>query len=356
MNPCEFYRISVFPWAVRRRSGGILLLFLSMLLGIAVPVASAKEEEEPPPAPVEIELQSHTPLEQNRKVSTKLSAVYYEGTEGEKSVPVIVIHDWEEKGTEYELLAEYLQSQGYAVILPDLRGHGGSTLMQTASGQSQKLTPRSVAPRDIITGDLEAVRKFLLKENNAKKLNISATCIIGVGTGAILAAYYASYDWSPKSPFHKSRELINNRLGKKDIKAIVLVSPERKSKDLKIDQLWNDREVGTSNVSTLILVGAKQDTEEKKNKRETREAKTAKNIYQRLKRNHTTSGEDPSKWTLFFKSLDTELNGKTLLTESDLGLGAREDIRAFMNMRLRDRLRDPVMAWKGEDERQVIDK
>ena len=349
MNHCEFYRISVFTWALRRQSVSFLLL-LCVLLGTAVPSALAKErEEEPPPAPVEIELESRTPLEQNRKVSTKLRAIYYEGIEGEKTIPVIVIHDWEEEGSDYEPFAEYLQSQGYAVILPDLRGHGGSTLMQTTSGQSQKLTPRSVSPLNIIAGDLEAIRKFLLKENNAKRLNINATCIIGVGTGAILATYYAIYDWDPsfRSPNQGlSKAITTTRKGGKDVKALVLVSPARRLKNFKIDALWNHRKVGTSSLSTLILVGAKQDTEEKKNKRETREAKTAKNIYQRLKNNHTTSSEDPSKWTLFFKSLDTELNGKTLLTETDLELGAREDILAFIEMRLRDRLRSPDLAWK----------
>ena len=49
----------------------------------------------------------------------------------------------------------------------------------------------------------------------------------------------------------------------------------------------------------------------------------------------------------FFKTLDTELNGKTMVNETNLELGARADIRAFINLRLRDR---PI-AWKGKDDR-----
>ena len=344
MNYCRFYRISVPPREARRRSAGILLLLmLTVFLGIAVPVASAKgEEEEPPPAPQEITLDTAD--------GVKLSAVYYEGTEGEKTIPVIVIHDWEEKGTEYELLAEYLQSQDYAVVLPDLRGHGGSTLKKISSGRAEKLTPRGVDPRNIIAGDLEAIRKFLLKKNNAKKLNINATCIIGVGKGAILATYYAIYDWDSqfRSPNRSQASAITKtRGGEKDVKALVLVSPDRKIKTYNIDALWKHPTVGTSDISTLILVGDKKVPEDKRKPSDTREVKTAKNIYQRLKKNHTVQGDDVGKWTLFFKSLDTELNGETLLTETDLGLGARADIRAFLNLRLRD----PELVWKGKEDR-----
>ena len=264
-------------------------------------------------------------------------------------MPVVVIHDWKEKeeGATYKTLAKYLQSKGYAVILPDLRGHGSSTRQKDDAGQSRTLTPRNVKPENVVAEDLEAVRMFLLKENNAKKLNLEATALIGVGKGAILAAHYAIYDWDEfyRWPYKdpnaagKRRAIVQNRGGEKDVKALILVSPQTKiGKRMKTDALWRHPTVGAGEVSTLILVGQKQADGANKEPKETRESKTAQNIYTRLKRNgHETESDDVGKWTLFYKALDTELNGEILLNETDLDLGARADVGSFLNLRLRDR-------------------
>ena len=98
------------------------LFFVTMITLLTSSLAVAEEEvPEPPPKPRSVELTT--------KDGVRLNAIYYEGTEGETTVPVIVLHDWKQKedGKTYETLAEYLQSKGYAVILPDLRGHGDST-------------------------------------------------------------------------------------------------------------------------------------------------------------------------------------------------------------------------------------
>ena len=286
--------------------------------------------------------ESEIPKPRNVKLTTKdgvqLNIVYYEGTEGEDTVPVVVIHDWKskEEGATYKTLAEYLQRKGYAVILPDLRGHGDST-RQNYSGNSRKLDPKKARPESVIDGDLESIRMFLLEENNAKKLNLAATTLVGVGQGAILACYYAIYDWDPSVRGRNTRESTQRRGGNEDVKALVLISPENKiGKQMKIDALARHR-VGSGDISTLILVGQKSVDGKSKKPRETKEFKAAKNLYEKLKRNgHETESDDVGKWTLFFNVIDTELNGETLVNETNLDLKARAYVRSFLNLRVRD--------------------
>jgi len=212
-----------------------------------------------------------------------------------------------------------------------------------------------VAPESVIAGDMEAIREFLVRENNAKKLNLAATTLIGVGQGAVLAAWYAIYDFDATQRLHlairsglteigrttpqgKKQEMKNLRKGEKDIKALVLISPTNKiGKQMKIDALTRHPEVGTGNVSTLILVGQKSVDGKSKKPRESKEFKAAKNLYEKLKRNdHITESDDVGKWTLFFNVIDTELNGEKLVNETNLDLKAREYVRSFLNLRVRD--------------------
>ncbi len=332
----DFEHFERRPWRCLTTSGVLCAAFLTLLTCTAV----AKEEPEPPPKPRNVNLTT--------KDGVGLNTLYYEGTEGEKTVPVVVIHDWKEKedGATYESLAEYLQSKGYAVILPDLRGHGSSTVKKDKhSGQPRKLTARNVKPENVVAGDLEAVRMFLLEENNAKKLNLAATTLIGVGKGAILAAHYAIYDWDPLVRGGNTRVSTQIRGGNQDVRALVLVSPQTKiGKQMKIDALSRHPAVGKGEVSMLILVGQKQANAANKEPKETRESKTAQNIYARLKQNgHETESDDVGKWTLFLKTLDTEHNGETLLNETEHDLGARATVASFLELRLRNR--DHNFPW-----------
>ena len=331
----DFEHFERRPWRYLTTSGVLCAAFLTLLTCTAV----AKEEPEPPPKPRNVNLTT--------KDGVGLNAVYYEGTEGEKTVPVVVIHDWKEKADRatYDSLAEYLQSTGYAVILPDLRGHGSSTRQKNDARQSRTLTSRNVKPENVVAFDLEAVRMFLLEENNAKKLNLAATTLIGVGKGAILAAYYAIYDWDPSVRGGNTRVSTQLRGGNQDVRALIFVSPQTKiGKQMKIDALSRHPTVGTGEVSMLILVGQKQANAANKEPKETRESKTAQNIYARLKQNgHETESDDVGKWTLFLKTLDTEHNGETLLNETEHDLGARATVASFLELRLRNR--DHNFPW-----------
>ena len=96
--------------------------------------------------------------------------------------------------------------------------------------------------------------------------------------------------------------------------------------------------MGTGDISTLILVGQKQAAGNKKKPKSNKSYKAANVLYERLKKTgHNTTSEDVGKWTLFFNVIDTDLNGEKLVNETNLDLKAREYVRSFLNLRVRDR-------------------
>ena len=100
--------------------------------------------------------------------------------------------------TQEQGLAAFLQEKlGCAVIVPDLRGHGESTKIRIGQADRTRPTARSCGRLHIaamVTQDLRAVKDFLWKKNNEKKLNIDKLVVIGVEEGAALALSYAAYD------------------------------------------------------------------------------------------------------------------------------------------------------------------
>ena len=101
------------------------LLVAALLLAITpgpIGAQNAKKEDEEKPK---------LPAPQKHVLTTKdgvsLHCYFYPGTRKKESIPIMVIHGWEERGSQYAKLALSLQQKGHAVIIPDLRGHGFST-------------------------------------------------------------------------------------------------------------------------------------------------------------------------------------------------------------------------------------
>ena len=84
----------------------------------------------------------------------------------------------------------------------------------------------------VVAMDLEKAKGFLKTENNDGYLNLNALVVVGVGEGSVLGSLWAMRDWSFPS-------LGSVKQGQ-DVKALVLISPEKQIKGLPLEPALND--------------------------------------------------------------------------------------------------------------------
>ena len=289
---------------------------------------SGKAAVEEPPKPEDITLQTDD--------SVQLVITYYRGSKGKESVPVVLLHGWKHNRTDYTKdFAPFLQSKGYAVVVPDLRGHGDSTRVKTARGKDETLDAVTLAPNQfnlMVTQDMKAVKQFLWEKNNAGELNLDKLCVIGAEMGASIALDFAWYD---------AVEQEGNRVPRPEykigrfVKALVLISPETSFKGISIRQAVQNQAV-RKDISVLVLVG----------KNDGIALGEAKRVHSIFEREHPKP--DPEKktdqQTLFFTPLETKLQGTNLLTEKNLKAG--DIIANFLNLRLIKNDSSKAWLWK----------
>jgi len=317
----------ISPIAARRHLRVTLAGFVALCLAlIAAPAArgqAAADKKEPPPPPVEKELETRD--------GVVLKCTYYEGTKGKKTVPVIIVHGWEENRKYYLPLAAELQKSGHAVIVPDLRGHGESTARRVAGGQRIVAIDRKrmslMDLQAMVLADLERVKQFLLSENNDGKLNIELLCVVGSEFGATLAANWAAYDWSKRS-------LPTFKVGQ-DVKALVFISPIGVFKGLRWDT--GLRHPVVRRLSVMMIYG----------KRKSETVREIARMRSTLKSGRPPLPKDKAelaeKQDLFDIGLDTEIQGVKLLAAKSLRVDAM--INEFIRLRLVNKSGLDALQW-----------
>jgi len=294
------------------------LIAVTLLLGTATAALAKDEEEEKIPEPEDITLKT--------KDGVMLRCTWYAGTEGKQSVPVICVHGYEGQRGEFDELATYLQNKGHAVICPDLRGHGGSTTQELGEEDRELDLKRFRTDDfgDMIRYDMEAVKSFLMKENNKAELNVEMLCVVGSEMGALVAMNWAGLDWSWP-------QLAGMKQGQ-DVKALVLISPPASFKGLSTRKPLSHRVV-RGELSILIAAGS----------RDSRTYADSKRLHTALSRFHPPVPDDPNealkKQDLFLVSPDTNLQGTKLLK----GVGLEKQISGFIELRLINR--EGEFAW-----------
>lgn len=189
-----------------------LLLVGSFLWGMCAGLPLAKAQRA-----------SQLPKPQTVRILTKdgvvLVATYYRSTQGKDAVPVLMIHNLRGSRADFHPLALYLQQQGFAVLVPDLRGHGES--------RRTRFSDRPVNVEDFSRRqyrafliDIESCKRYLITRNNLGELNIDKLCLVGAEFGAVLSMLWAHQDW-------QWPPLATGKQGQ-DVKALVLLSPKRR--------------------------------------------------------------------------------------------------------------------------------
>src|SRR5579863_10748255 len=138
-------------------------------------------------------------------------------------------------------LAPRLQHEGYAVISVDLRKHGQSANIRVsgdspAGGKNTEGTNLQASDyQNMVDYDLEAVKKFIYEQHQAKALNMNKMAIIAAESSCGVAICFAVADWN-KAPYDDApTDEAKTRRGQ-DVRAIVLLSPTAKVKGLSVKE------------------------------------------------------------------------------------------------------------------------
>jgi hypothetical protein len=185
--------------------------------------------------PVEDPKLKPRPVTLKTKDGVNLVAAYFPSEKGKDAITVLLVHEWQGQMAPYAKLVNTLRDAGCAVLVPDYRGHGGSTEYVDSKGVTKKFNIARMSKRDIeniIKYDLEESKQFLKGENNEELLNLNAMVVIGVQEGCVMAAHWTVRDWKFPS--------VGSVKQGQDVKALVLISPEKIVKGVPLDSALSD--------------------------------------------------------------------------------------------------------------------
>jgi pimeloyl-ACP methyl ester carboxylesterase len=246
-----------------------------------------------------------------------LCATFYPGAATQDTVPVILLHSYKSDRTEFAQLAEELHKLGYAVLVPDLRGHGES--VEQRVGTTVRKLDAARMPNEqfasMVQYDMETLKKYLTRHNNERKLNLEKLCIVGSEMGASVALDWAVFDWSwPPLGGQKQGQYV---------KGLVLLSPPWKFRTLDAKRAL-DHPMVRSKVSVYILVG-------KENPKVYGEVQRLHAFFERY---HPEPPKESvvARKDLFFKGLDTKFQGAKMLDDDSLEIPKK--IHGFLYYRL----------------------
>lgn len=255
-------------------------------------------------------------------VGIKIS--FYPSALGKEAVPIVMLHDFKENRKVFAGLARALQSPprpespSHAVITVDLRGHGESTTVEAPNGRSFELDTGRFGKQDfrnMVLYDMEAVRSFLVKKNDAGQLNLNKLCLLGSGMGANVATSWAAKDWSMPP-------LASRKQGQ-DVKGLILASPDWGYRGLPM--LKPLRQPGVREKVSFMLIYGKEDS---------KATKSVETVHKNLERFHPDPPPEagPEAKDLVMIGRPTSLQGTRLLTDPNFRL--LPDLEFFIDARL----------------------
>lgn len=271
---------------------------------------------------------------QNVEIRTKdgivLKATFFPGSKGKESIPMIMLHAHKGNRRDFEILAKFFQGDffGAAVLVPDLRGHGESTLDTNNSRRAlsaDKLNAKQF--QAMVTFDMEACKKFLMERHNRGELNIEELTLVGAEMGASIAMLYAKTDWSWPT-------LSTGKQGQ-DVRAVAMISPQTVIKGLRIADALGEPDMFRfrENVQFFLAVGD----------RDPKALKDVERLEKQLRRFRPNEKSDkPEEASIVLSRFPTNLQGKDILDEPSFGLHTQ--LAQFVDFRVKQRAAD--VPWK----------
>lgn len=271
-------------------------------VAFAQPPAAPNAAPKPAPRPT-ANRRKETPPPEAVSMTTKdgvtIHGTYYGSPEGKTAIPVILLPGWERSQRDVAGLAAAMQKQGLAVMTVDMRGHGKSESVQGPRGQVIEIDLDRIRPADFqryVTQDLEAVKAYLMEENNKGNLNIEMLTIVGCDYSALVALNFAAQDWSwPILPALKQGQ---------DVKGLILVSPPKTFRGFNANNALRMPAV-QGQISIMIIAGEGDRTD----------LVEAKKIFNQIDKVRNKNFAEESDRTVFLAVKPTDLSGTALLAD-----------------------------------------
>lgn len=262
----------------------------------------------------------------------QLAVTFFHGTNGKDSVPVVILPSWRGERSEYKDLAGYLQkTNGHAVVVVDLRGHGGSDTQVVDDSVTVIDIKKFKGPEllDMYRVDLDRVKEFLLEKHIAEALDLNKLFIVGVKESCLLAQYWAAREWERKPKWRSPR------WNSETVKGLVLISPltHFKIKRTELQYLVPLRTKAVSKIlSIMIIVGGE----------EKRSLAFARQYQAKFKPYRPPPPKDKKEelQTFFFMEKDTLLQGEKLINQTSL------KVHALINGFVTHRASKTKAPWK----------
>lgn len=200
----------------RGSRAGRVIVAAALVGGIAGAVVAAEQAAPAKPAAANPAQPETKRLALETSDGVALAAWFYpKPEEATEQGTVMLVHDLGGSHRTVEPLALALQKAGYAVVAPDLRGHGESPLKTLpppgAGGDQSKALKKNdlesmaatsggrVRNQASVYGDLECVHAWITSEAEKGMLAMRPLFVIGSGLGGTVAATWTAADalWPP---------------------------------------------------------------------------------------------------------------------------------------------------------------
>lgn len=191
------------------------------------PVAAPQDAQDKPAKEDQKEGQFKEPEEVTIQAKDRftLSATWYQGRKGKEAAAIIMLHDLGRDRSDFHDLARWYSELGHCVIVPDLRGHGKSTI--DPFGNEYQPDRLSKAQLLAIQADIEACKKFLIQKNDDEVCNIEFLMVVADGTICLPALGWCVVDWSFLPTTTKNGQ---------DVKGLVMLNPDRTYRGVSVNE------------------------------------------------------------------------------------------------------------------------